>query len=71
MALEIDNKVFENQMQVLQAAATMDGELGKRLRVTGTSSNTRLRITVPSASRPETVIFSRQDVDIYGKVNAW
>ena len=32
MALEFDNKVFENQMQVLQAAATMDGELGKRLR---------------------------------------
>lgn len=32
MALEFDNKVFENQMQVLHAAATMDGELGKRLR---------------------------------------
>ena len=32
MALEFDTKVFDNQVQVLQAAATMDGELGKRLR---------------------------------------
>ena len=30
--------------------------------VTGTSGNTRLRMTVPSASSPETVIFSVQDV---------
>lgn len=32
MALEFDNKIFENQVRVLQAAATMDGDLGKRLR---------------------------------------
>ena len=32
MALEIDNRAFENQMAVLQAASTVDGELGKRLR---------------------------------------
>ena len=32
MALEIDNRAFENQMAVLQAASTVNGELGKRLR---------------------------------------
>lgn len=32
MALVINNEVFENQMQVLQAAAMVDGELGKKLR---------------------------------------
>ena len=32
MALIIDDNGFKNQMEVLQAASTMDGELGKRLR---------------------------------------
>lgn len=32
MGLIVDKSVFENQMRVLQAAATMDGELGARLR---------------------------------------
>lgn len=32
MALIIDENGFKNQMEVLQAASTMDGELGKRLR---------------------------------------
>jgi hypothetical protein len=32
MALEFDRGIFENQMAVLQAAASMDGELGQRLR---------------------------------------
>ena len=32
MALIIDTSVLENQMKVLQAAATMDSELGERLR---------------------------------------
>jgi hypothetical protein len=32
MALIIDTSVIENQMKVLQAASTMDSELGKRLR---------------------------------------
>lgn len=32
MALIINNNAFENQMKVLQAASTVDGELGKRLR---------------------------------------
>lgn len=32
MALEIDNSAFKNQLDVLQALSTVDGELGKRLR---------------------------------------
>jgi hypothetical protein len=32
MALEFDRGIFDNQMAVLQAAASMDGELGQRLR---------------------------------------
>ena len=32
MALIVDTSVLENQMKVLQAAATMDSDLGKRLR---------------------------------------
>lgn len=32
MALEIDNGAFKNQLDVLQALSTVDGELGKRLR---------------------------------------
>lgn len=32
MALIFDSQTYQNQMQVLQAAASMNGELGKRLR---------------------------------------
>lgn len=32
MALVLDENGFKNQLEVLQAASTMDGELGKRLR---------------------------------------
>jgi hypothetical protein len=32
MALEIDTEIFKRQAEVLQAAASLDSELGKRLR---------------------------------------